>query len=73
MAQNQHFLLTIIKPALCAWTQILLVAVMVIIESILAPDLLLFSRVNLIPAGLFIGVIYLNELFTNRTAKSQPS
>jgi hypothetical protein len=33
---------------------------MVLIECLLTPDLLLFGRANLIPAGLFLMVVYLN-------------
>lgn len=65
------WILSRIKPALCALTQMLVVAAMVIIESMLAPDLLLFGKANLIPAAVFISVVYLNEFLINRMGKSK--
>lgn len=50
-----------IKPKLCAITQILIVAVMNVIEFLLVPDLLLFGRMNMVFAGIFCVIIYLNE------------
>jgi uncharacterized membrane protein YphA (DoxX/SURF4 family) len=50
-----------IKPRWCAWTQILVIATMNILEFFLVPDLLLFGRINIILAFIFIGVIYYNE------------
>lgn len=50
-----------IKSRWCAITQILLVAVMNIIEFIVVPDLLLFGRINILVAAIFIYVIYRNE------------
>jgi hypothetical protein len=46
---------------LCAWTQIGLVALMNGIECMLAPDLLLFGRLNALFALLFIGLVYGNQ------------
>src|SRR5258708_22694678 len=43
-----------IQSRTCALTQIVLVATMNIIEFILAPDLLLFGRINIIVACIFI-------------------
>ena len=50
-----------IKTRWCALFQIFTVAVMNIIEFILAPDLLLFGQVNGVVAAFFIVVVYLNE------------
>ena len=50
-----------IKSRLCAITQILIIATMNIIEFILAPDLLLFGRMNLPFAAVLIVVIFINE------------
>lgn len=50
-----------IKSRWCAITQILLVAAMNIIEFIVVPDLLLFGRINILVAAIFIYVIYRNE------------
>ncbi len=50
-----------IKSRWCAITQILLVAVMNLIEFIVVPDLLLFGRINILVAAIFIYVIYRNE------------
>jgi len=49
-----------IWPAICAWLQILLVAVMNTIEFFLARDLLLFGRINALIALFFIFLIYFN-------------
>lgn len=49
-----------IWPATCTWLQILLVAVMNIIEFFLARDLLLFGRVNALIAAFLIFLIYFN-------------
>lgn len=47
-----------IRPRLCALAQIGLVVTMNGIELVLAPDLLLFGRLNAVFAGLFAGIIY---------------
>lgn len=49
------------RSKLLAFIQILLVAVMNIIESILVPDLLLFGRWNALPALAFIIIIWYNH------------
>jgi hypothetical protein len=56
------WILSLIKKRLCLTIQISLIATMNIIEYILAPDLLLFGRFNIILAGFFIGIIIFNEL-----------
>ncbi|MFY0254794.1 DoxX-like family protein [Chitinophaga sp. 30R24] len=55
------WILSGIKPSWCALLQILLIGVMNVIEFILAADLLLFGRVNIIFAVIFMAVIYINE------------
>jgi hypothetical protein len=52
-----------IKSKWCALTQILVVGTMNIIEFLLAPDLLLFGKMNLLLAFLFMGGVYFNEFF----------
>ena len=49
-----------IQPVLCAVVQMVVVAVMNIIEVIKVPRLLLFGRVNILIAAFFIGVVYVN-------------
>ena len=44
-----------------AWTQILIIAAMNILEFFHAPDLLLWGRANAVVALLFINLIYYNE------------
>lgn len=51
------WILSKIFPRLCAVTQIILVAIMNLLEVWLAPDLLLFGKGNLLPATLFIGLV----------------
>ncbi|GAA3928255.1 hypothetical protein GO495_05965 [Chitinophaga oryziterrae] len=55
------WILTRIQSRLCAITQIVIVAVMNILEFILVPDLLLFGRINIIIATFFILIILINE------------
>jgi hypothetical protein len=47
-----------IVPTINAWTQIVLVLCMNIIEFLLAPDLLLWGRWNIVFALLFVFLIY---------------
>ena len=60
------WILSRIRSRLCAITQILVVAIMNIIEFILAPDLLLFGRINIILATVLIACIYINEFRLKR-------
>ena len=46
---------------LAAVTQILIVLTMNILEFILAPELLLFGRYNILIALVFVSVVYVNE------------
>lgn len=50
-----------IKPRLCAITQILVIATMNILEFILVPDLLLFGKLNIVLAAVLIVAIFINE------------
>ncbi len=55
------WILTKIKPRLCAIAQIIIIAAMNIIEFVMAPDLLLFGRLNIVVATFLIMLILLNE------------
>lgn len=49
-----------IKPELCAIVQIIIVAAMNIIEFIIVPRLLLFGRMNILVAAVFLLIVYCN-------------
>jgi hypothetical protein len=66
------WVLTRTQSRLCTITQVLLVATMNMIEYILAPDLLLFGRMNVFVAAVFVGVLIINESLYNRN-KSSPN
>lgn len=51
------------KTKLNAITQIVVILAMNILEFILAPDLLLWGRMNIVFAFLFVGLIYYNEFY----------
>jgi len=55
-----------ILPRLNAWLQIGLVVSMNILEFALAPDLLLFGRLNIVFAALFAGYVYWRGIFSPR-------
>jgi hypothetical protein len=55
------WILSGIRTRLNAITQITIIAVMNVIEFIIAPDLLLWGRLNMVFASLFILLIYVNE------------
>ena len=59
------------KPRLTTVGQIILVATMNILEFVLAPDLLLWGKVNLFFAILFIFVLYVNAFYLNKNTTSQ--
>lgn len=66
------WILSRIKSRFCAVFQMLMVGSMNIIEFILAPDLLLFGRLNILFAVMFILLIYINEfIFEKRVAFNQ--
>ncbi len=60
------WILSKIKSRLCATTQIVIVAAMNTIEFFLAPDLLLFGKLNSLIALIFIGLVYYNEFALNK-------
>jgi len=60
------WILSRIKPKLCAVTQMFVIALMNTIEFILAPDLLLFGHINAIVATAFINIIYINQFILGR-------
>jgi hypothetical protein len=55
-----------VKPKLCVITQIMVIAIMNLIEFLVVPDLLLFGRVNCIVAAFFILLIALNEFLLKK-------
>ena len=57
------------RPKLCALTQVTLVLAMNVIEQVLAVDLLLWGRLNLVFALGFIGVVYW-QAFRRRVTKT---
>ena len=57
-----------IKARWCAWTQIALVLSMNTLEAVLAPDLLLWGRLNAVFAVMFCGLIYFHSLRPVRLA-----
>lgn len=63
------WILSRILPRLNAVTQIVIVAVMNVLEFLLAPDLLLWGRANAIVALLFIAIVYFNEFYLNRNIR----
>lgn len=65
------WIVTKYKSRLNAITQIIVVTTMNIIEFMLAPDLLLWGRVNLFFALLFVGIVYCNEFILNRKTTLQ--
>jgi hypothetical protein len=57
------WIVTGIKSRYCAVFQMIIIATMNVIEFILVPDLLLFGRLNIVFAFLFIILIYSTEFF----------
>lgn len=60
------WILSRINPRLNAITQIILVAMMNILEFILVPDLLYWGKMNSIFAFMFILTIYFNEFYLTK-------
>jgi uncharacterized membrane protein YphA (DoxX/SURF4 family) len=56
-----------IKSRWCAISQIIIVLTMNVIEFLVAPDLLLFGKVNLLVAFAFTGVVAIYEFVLRRT------
>jgi len=66
------WVLSRIKSRFCAIFQMVIVGTMNIIEFILVPDLLLFGRMNIVFASLFIALVYVNGfVFRKREAINQ--
>lgn len=63
------WILTKIKTKLNAAVQIAIVAVMNTLEFILAPDLLLWGKLNSAFALIFITIVYINEFHLNKEIK----
>jgi uncharacterized membrane protein YphA (DoxX/SURF4 family) len=59
-----------IRSRFCAITQILIVVAMNTIEFFLAPDLLLFGKINAVFALFFCIIIYINTFLPNNTLQS---
>jgi hypothetical protein len=60
------WVLSRVYSRLNAWTQIIIVVAMNILEFLLVPDLLLWGRFNAIFAFLFVAAVYYNEFVLNR-------
>ena len=58
-----------IKSRINAWLQMLIIALMNFLEFLLVPDLLLWGRLNLLFAILFIAIIYCNEFVLHKKIK----
>ncbi|MCZ2395013.1 MAG: DoxX-like family protein [Chitinophagales bacterium] len=65
------WILTKFKSKLNAITQMIVVGTMNIIEFIVVPDLLLWGRLNIVFAFLFIGLVYYNEFILNKKLNLQ--
>ncbi len=57
----------------CAMTQIILVLAMNIMEITLTPDLLLFGRWNILPALLFVSLVYYYQFIWSKKITSHVS
>jgi hypothetical protein len=60
------WIISSIKPRLCAFAQIIIIATMNAIEFFKAPDLLLFGKINAFIALCFILLIYYNEFILQK-------
>lgn len=65
------WILSRVQSRWCAIMQIIVVAVMNIIEFVLVPDLLLFGRINILVAALFIVIIAVNQFAVDRPTLSR--
>ncbi len=61
-----------IKPRFAVLFQMTMVAVMNVIEFFLVPNLLLFGKLNIVFAAMFIALIYLNEFMWRPVAVKHP-
>jgi hypothetical protein len=66
------WILSRIKSRFCSTVQMIIVGTMNVIEFILVPDLLLFGRMNIIFASLFIVLIYVNEFVLGKRELIKP-
>ncbi|TNJ41205.1 DoxX-like family protein [Tamlana fucoidanivorans] len=64
------WILTRFKSKLNAIVQIVVVATMNIIEFVAVTDLLLWGKLNIVFALLFIGLVYYNEFILNKNTNS---
>ncbi len=60
------WIISSVRSRLCAGTQIAIVVSMNCLEFFLAPDLLLFGKLNLVYAILLAGLIYYNEFMLHK-------
>lgn len=65
------WILSRVKSRICAIFQITIIIIMNVIEFIMAPDLLLFGKVNIVVALLFTAVIYINEFALAKQATTK--
>ncbi len=63
------WILSKFKSRFCTIFQMLIVATMNIMEFVLAPELLLFGKINILIATVFIGVLYYNEFILTKKLK----
>jgi hypothetical protein len=63
------WILSKVQSRFCAIFQIVIVATMNVIEFILVPHLLLFGRLNIAFASIFILMIYINEFVLLRSGQ----
>ena len=62
------WILSRFRPKLCAWMQMIVIAVMNVIEFISVPELLLWGKFNSLFAAILIFMIYYNEFIFNKKA-----
>lgn len=65
------WILSGIRPRFNAIVQIVIVSAMNVLESLLAPDLLLWGRFNAFFAAMFVTIVYYNEFVLRRDARPQ--
>jgi len=59
------------RPKLCAWMQMIVIAIMNVIEFVSVPELLLWGKFNSFFAAILIFIIYYNEFILNKKAVYQ--
>ena len=60
------WILSSIRSRMCAITQIIIVVTMNALEFFLAPDLLLFGKINSLVALFFVAIVYFNEFILRK-------